>query len=50
VGIFSYGGEVTIGLLVDPGLVHDPQRTMRHTEQQFAALSRLKARTVRSHS
>ncbi len=44
VSIFSYRGEVTIGLLVDPGLVPDPQRIMRHSEQELAALSRLKPR------
>ncbi len=42
VSIFSYRGEVTIGLLADRGLVADPQRIMRHTEQEFAALARLK--------
>ncbi len=42
VSIFSYRGLVTIGLLVDPGLVADPQAIMRHTEQELAALSRLK--------
>ena len=42
VSIFSYRGEVTIGLLVDAGLVPDPQRIMRHTEQELAALTRLK--------
>jgi diacylglycerol O-acyltransferase / wax synthase len=48
--IFSYRGEVTIGLLVDPGLVPDPQAIMRHSEQELAALSRLKgsARSRRS--
>jgi WS/DGAT/MGAT family acyltransferase len=43
VSIFSYRGEVTIGLLVDAGLVPDPQRIVRHTEQELAALGRLKA-------
>jgi len=44
VSIFSYRDEVTIGLLVDPGLVPDPQTIMRHSEQELAALSRLKPR------
>ena len=44
VSIFSYRGEVTIGLLADRGLVADPQRIMRHTEQEFEALARLKPR------
>ena len=34
--------EVTIGLLVHASLVPDPQAIMRHTEQEFAALARLK--------
>lgn len=42
VSIFSYRGEVTIGLLVDVGLVPDPQTIMRHSEQELAALARLK--------
>jgi diacylglycerol O-acyltransferase / wax synthase len=42
VSIFSYRGEVTIGLLVDRGLVPDPQTIARHSEQELAALSRLK--------
>jgi diacylglycerol O-acyltransferase len=42
VSIFSYRGEVTIGLLVDAGLVPDPQAIMRHSEQELAALARLK--------
>jgi hypothetical protein len=42
VSIFSYRGEVTVGLLVDAGLVPDPQRIARHTEQELAALGRLK--------
>ncbi len=42
VSIFSYRDEVTIGLLVDAGLIADPQLIMRHTEQELAALGRLK--------
>ncbi len=42
VSIFSYRDEVTIGLLVDAGLVADPQLIMRRTEQELAALGRLK--------
>ncbi len=48
VSIFSYRGEVTIGLLVDAGLVTDPQTIMRHAEQELAALGRLKP-APRSH-
>jgi WS/DGAT/MGAT family acyltransferase len=43
VSIFSYRGEVTIGLLVDAGLIPDPHKIMRHTEHELAALGRLKA-------
>jgi diacylglycerol O-acyltransferase / wax synthase len=42
VSIFSYRGEVTIGLLVDAGLVPEPHVIARHTEQELAALGRLK--------
>jgi WS/DGAT/MGAT family acyltransferase len=42
VSIFSYRGEVTIGLLVDAGLVPHPQTIVRHSEQELAALGRLK--------
>ncbi len=42
VSIFSYRGEVTVGLLVDAGLVPEPQPIMQHTEQELAALGRLK--------
>ena len=45
VSIFSYRGEVTIGLLVHASLVDDPQAIMRHSEQEFAALARLKPMT-----
>ena len=42
VSIFSYRGEVTIGLLVDAGLVPDPAAIMRHSEEELRALARLK--------
>jgi len=42
VSIFSYHGEVTIGLLVDAGLVPEPQAIMGHAERELAALARLK--------
>ncbi|MGA2321223.1 MAG: wax ester/triacylglycerol synthase family O-acyltransferase [Solirubrobacteraceae bacterium] len=42
VSIFSYCEEVTIGLLVDAGLVAEPQAIIRRLEQELAALARLK--------
>jgi diacylglycerol O-acyltransferase len=49
VSIFSYRGEVTIGLLVDAGLVREPQAIMRYSEQELASLAGLKpdAKTAR---
>lgn len=42
VSIFSYRGEVTVGLLVDESLIGDPQPIARRTRQELAALGRLK--------
>jgi diacylglycerol O-acyltransferase / wax synthase len=41
VSIFSYHDGVTIGLLVDAGLVPDPQAIARYSEQELAALAGL---------
>jgi len=41
VSIFSYRGEVTIGLLADAGLTPDPAAIMRDTETELRALARL---------
>ncbi len=42
VAIFSYVGEITVGLMVDAGLVPDPQRIITAFEREVAALLRLK--------
>jgi diacylglycerol O-acyltransferase len=42
VSIFSYHDGVTIGLLVDAGLVPDPQAIARHSEQELETLASLK--------
>ncbi len=42
VSIFSYRGEVTIGLLADAGLTPDPAAIMRDSERELRALARLK--------
>jgi WS/DGAT/MGAT family acyltransferase len=42
VSIFSYAGEVTIGLMVDAGLVPDPEPIVRFIESEVEALLRLK--------
>jgi diacylglycerol O-acyltransferase len=41
VSIFSYRGEVTIGLLADTGLVPDPQAIVGHVEQELEQLAAL---------
>jgi WS/DGAT/MGAT family acyltransferase len=41
VSIFSYRGEVTIGLLADTGLVPEPQAIVAHVEQELADLAAL---------
>ena len=41
VSIFSYHDSVTIGLLVDAGLVPEPQAIVERVEQELAELSAL---------
>jgi diacylglycerol O-acyltransferase / wax synthase len=41
VSIFSYHDQVTIGLLVDAGLVPNPQAIALHAERELAELARL---------
>jgi hypothetical protein len=41
VSIFSYRGEVTVGLMVDAALVPDPDRIVTQLEQELRALGRL---------
>lgn len=42
VPIFSYVGEITVGLMVDAGLVPDPGRIIAAFEREVEALLRLK--------
>jgi diacylglycerol O-acyltransferase / wax synthase len=42
VSIFSYAGEVTVGLMVDAGLVQDPKPIVKSIESEVEALLRLK--------
>ncbi len=41
VSIFSYCGEVTVGLMVDAGLVPDPGQIVTQLEREVAALAQL---------
>ncbi len=41
VSILSYDGRVTIGLMVDPHLVPEPQQIVDEVEREVAALARL---------
>jgi WS/DGAT/MGAT family acyltransferase len=41
VAIFSYVGEITVGLMVDAGLVPDPERIIAVFERELTALLRL---------
>jgi hypothetical protein len=41
VSIFSYRGEVTVGLMVDARLIPDPDRILTQLERELAALGRL---------
>jgi diacylglycerol O-acyltransferase / wax synthase len=41
VSIFSYRGEVTVGLMVDAALVPDPRKIVRQIELEVRTLSRL---------
>jgi WS/DGAT/MGAT family acyltransferase len=42
VAIFSYAGEVTVGLMADAGLVPDPGTIVAGVERELSALRRLK--------
>ena len=46
VSIFSYRGEVTIGLLADTGLVPDPHAIVCHVERELADLAALQPRAT----
>jgi WS/DGAT/MGAT family acyltransferase len=41
VSIFSYRGEVTVGLMVDAARIPDPERIVRELERELTALRRL---------
>ncbi len=41
VSIFSYRGEVTVGLMVDAQLISDPQLIVDHLEREMGALAKL---------
>jgi WS/DGAT/MGAT family acyltransferase len=43
VAIFSYAGEITVGLMVDEGLIPDPEEIIRFFGREVEALSRLGA-------
>jgi WS/DGAT/MGAT family acyltransferase len=43
VAIFSYAGEITVGLMVDEGLIPDPEEIIRSFGREVEALSRLGA-------
>ena len=42
VSIFSYSGEVTVGLMVDSGLIPEPDEIVRGFDTELRALLRLK--------
>jgi diacylglycerol O-acyltransferase / wax synthase len=42
IAIFSYAGEITVGLMVDAGLVPDPERIITAFQREVDALLRLK--------
>jgi diacylglycerol O-acyltransferase len=48
VSIFSYNGEITVGIQVDPRLVPDPERIMASFEEHVADLGRLERRRRRA--
>lgn len=48
VSIFSYHDGVTIGLLVDAGLVPDPQAIARHAEEELVELAALAGSAARN--
>ncbi|MGZ4179828.1 MAG: wax ester/triacylglycerol synthase family O-acyltransferase [Solirubrobacteraceae bacterium] len=45
VSIFSYRGEVTVGLMADAALIPDPDRIVTRLEDELKALSRLSRRS-----
>jgi WS/DGAT/MGAT family acyltransferase len=47
VSIFSYRGEVTVGLMVDAALIPDPDRIVAELERELNVLGRLEARRRR---
>ena len=47
VSIFSYRGEVTVGLMVDAALVPDPGEIVKQLEQELKALGKLAPRRPR---
>lgn len=47
VSIFSYRGEVTVGLMVDAALVPDPHEIVTRLEQEVRALAKLRAADTR---
>jgi WS/DGAT/MGAT family acyltransferase len=47
VSIFSYRGEVTVGLMVDAKLIPDPDEIVKQLEHEVRALGRLSATTSR---
>ena len=50
VSIFSYRGEVTIGLMVDAALIPDPNRIVLELEQELEALAQTRRPTRRRRS
>jgi diacylglycerol O-acyltransferase / wax synthase len=47
VSIFSYRGEVTVGLMVDAALIPDPDRIVTQLEAELGALGKLQSSTSR---
>jgi hypothetical protein len=47
VSVFSYRGEVTVGLMVDAALVPDPGEVIAQLERELDALGRLRPATSR---
>lgn len=48
ISIFSYRGDVTVGLMVDAALVPDPDRIVSELERELDALDRLDGTSARS--
>jgi hypothetical protein len=49
VSIFSYRGEVTVGLMVDAALIPDPDRIVGQLEDELRALGRLRRAPRHKH-